>query len=381
MGGMSKAIPSSDVVVIGGGLSGLLCALYLARGGVEVTVLDADPLAFGPQADSASLASLGLVQLGTPEHPHRLAHALGVERAKQYLAFSLRSIDLLAQEVPMERGGLRVGIGAEIEELKHAVRVSEELGFASALWSQERVAEHLGCQLLGPARYVPQDGRLDPARALAILGEKARQAGARLHAGRRVRDVSLDDSITLELDEGQTQCELVVYAASWGLRTLDGWFADKLYPVRAALLETAPSGRAPLVGASAQYGYLSWQSAPSGGLRVSGARWATPHMETGEVERAPHPKVQGALQGFLEKSFPDDAQAGVVAVRAGIQGYTCDNLPLIGPLPGARRVACTGFADTGWSLAAAGAEVVAQGILGEEPVYPDFLKPQRLVGI
>ena len=378
---MSEANLSSDVVVIGGGLSGLLCALYLARSGVEVTVLDADPFAFGPQADSASMASLGLVQLGTAEHPHRLAHALGVERAKQYLSFSQRSIDLLAQEVPMERGGLRVGIGAEIKELEEAARVSEALGFPSSIWSQERVAEHLGCQLLGPARHVPQDGRLDPAQALAVLAEKARGAGARLLAGQRVQAVDLDDSITLRLQEGAARCELVVYAASWGLRTLDPWFADKLYPVRAALLETAPSGRAPLQGASAQYGYLSWQSAPSGGLRVSGARWATPHMETGEVERRPNPKVQKALQGFLEKSFPEDAQAGVVGVRAGIQGYTCDNLPLIGPLPGARRVACTGFADTGWSLAAAAAEIVTQGILGEMPVYPDFLKPQRLVGI
>ncbi len=378
---MSEAIPSSDVVVVGGGLSGLLCALYLARAGIEVTVLDADPLAFGPQANNASLASLGLVQLGTAEHPHRLAHALGMERAKQYLAFSQRSIALLAEEVPMERGGLRVGIGAEIDELEQAVALSQDLGVPSSLWSQERVAEHLGCQLLGPARHVPMDARLDPAEALSILTEKARAAGARLMEGQRVRSVELDNSITLHSDGGQVRCELVVYAASWGLRTLDHWFADKVFPVRAALLETAPSGRPALQGASAQYGYLSWQSAPSGGLRVSGARWATPHMETGEVERTPHPKVQKALQGFLDKSFAADAQAGVVAVRAGIQGYTCDNLPLIGPLPGARRVACTGFADTGWSLAAAGAQIVAQGILGEQPVYPDFLKPQRLVGI
>ncbi|MFT5583425.1 MAG: glycine/D-amino acid oxidase-like deaminating enzyme [Cognaticolwellia sp.] len=382
---MSEVIPPCDVAVIGGGLSGLLCALYLARAGVRVMVLDADPMAFGSQASSASLASLGLVQLGTAEHPHRLAHALGVERAREYLAFSQRSIALLAQEVPMERGGLRVGMGEEIGELEEAVRISEALGVASSLWTRDQVSQSQGSAGLGPARYVPLDGRLDPSQALALLAEKARAAGAHLFAGRRVKAVELDGSITLRMETGETRCELVVYAASWGMRALDSWFSDKLYPVRAAILETEPSSGGPsspqpLQGASAQYGYLSWQRTPLGSLRVSGARWATPHMETGETERRPSPKVQAALRGFLQKTFVQDAQAGVTA-SAGIQGYTCDNLPLVGPLPGARRVACTGFADTGWSLAAAGAEIITQGILGERPEYPDFLKPQRLVGI
>lgn len=387
---MPEAIPPCDVAVIGGGLSGLLCALYLARAGVQVMVLDADPLAFGPLATSASLSSLGLVQLGTAEHPHRLAHALGMERAKQYLSFSKRSIELLAQEVPMERGGLRVGIGAEIDELEEAVRVSEALGVESSLWTQEQVSQSQGSVGLGPARHVPLDARLNPSQSLATLADRARQAGAKLFAGRRVKSVELDDSITLLMEAGEARCELVVYAASWGMRALDPWFTEKLYPVRAAVLETRPpSGvdspaglpvQGHLQGASAQYGYLSWQRTAMGALRVSGARWATPHMETGETERRPNPKVQAALQGFLEKTFAQDAQ-GVVTASAGIQGYTCDNLPLVGPLPGGRRVACTGFADTGWSLAAAGAEIVTQGILGERPDYPDFLKPQRLVGI
>lgn len=378
---MIEPIPPCDVAIVGGGLSGLLCALYLARSGVDVRVLDADPAAFGAGASSASLASLGLVMLGTSEHPHRLAHALGAPRAKEYLSFSQTSIALLAEEVTLERGGLRVGIGAENDELEHAVRVSQELGVESALWTPEEVAAELGCVGLGGARFVPLDARLDPAMAMAQLLRAAREAGVGLHPGCPVASVSSEDAVRLSVAGGTVTCELVVYAASWGLRAVDAWLADKIYPVRAAVLETAASARPALQGASAQYGYLSWQSAPSGGLRVSGARWATPHMETGETERVPGTKVQAALQGFLDKSFPEDARAGVVARRAGIQGYSCDNLPLVGPLPGGRRVACTGFGDSGWSMAAAAAQVVAQGILGERPDYPDFLKPQRLVGI
>ena len=140
----------------------------------------------------------------------------------------------------------------------------------------------------------------------------------------------------------------------------------------------AAAGAAPSLGATAQYGHLSFSAGADGALRWAGLRWATPHLEVGETdESAPTPAIDARLDAVHARSLA--AFGPKVAAWSVVHTHTCDNLPLVGPLPGQpRRALCLGFRDQQGALALESGRAVARGILGEDPALPSFLSPSRL---
>ena len=88
----SDSLPAEcDVVIVGGGLSGLACGRFLAAGGADVVVLEA-----GKRLGQGAVGrGNGLVHLGLCEHPIQLAEAIGNRDAEDVIRLSLRSIELL----------------------------------------------------------------------------------------------------------------------------------------------------------------------------------------------------------------------------------------------------------------------------------------------
>jgi glycine/D-amino acid oxidase-like deaminating enzyme len=88
------------------------------------------------------------------------------------------------------------------------------------------------------------------------------------------------------------------------------------------------------------------------------------------------PAVDEKLHTMLGRLWP-----GIVATRswAGIAAFTCDGLPLVGPLPGhPRQVACVGYGGADWSFALRAGQAVADGLLtGETQGLPARFSPAR----
>ena len=122
-----------------------------------------------------------------------------------------------------------------------------------------------------------------------------------------------------------------------------------------------------------------WTSLCSEGTlcTVAGARWATPHLEVGEADPTPDPRVVQHLSRILHAR----GATGPTTVRCWITVSSQDQLPLIGPLPGqARRLVATGFGTNPatWSFAAA--DAVVAGILHGTDAVPRRLHSARLLG-
>jgi glycine/D-amino acid oxidase-like deaminating enzyme len=111
----------------------------------------------------------------------------------------------------------------------------------------------------------------------------------------------------------------------------------------------------------------------------AGLRWATPHLEVGETdEAAPTPAIDARLDAVHARTLA--AFGPKTAAWSVVHTHTCDNLPLVGPLPGQpRRALCLGFRDQQGALALESGRALARGILGEDPGLPSFLSPSRLV--
>lgn len=354
----SDALPRRcDVLVVGGGLAGVACARALAVGGASVALCEASNRLGGGSIGRDP----GLVQVGTSEHPHRLRAAIGDEDAAAYLALSRRSASLLRDRVAVEEGLVRVGLGAEGDEIDESVAASNALGLRSLRVDTE----------LGPARRVEGDGLVDPVEVVETLAAEARAAGAALVTHAEVRHIA--PGFEARIGAMELRCEMVVFCAGAATRELDSWFGDKLWPVR---LETlALSGTTWPI--STQHGYLTWRPAPWGML-AGGARWATPHMEVGETSLEGSARVRERLEDMTRKHLPDCGD--VLGSQARIECFTCDNLPLVGPLPGRpRKLVCTGFGEHALSLAIGAAEALAEGILTGTSTIPARLNPGRLV--
>lgn len=146
-----------------------------------------------------------------------------------------------------------------------------------------------------------------------------------------------------------------------------GWLDDKRMPVRYTSIASRPTP-AEVSRAGSVYAV---------GGRLCGARWATPHMEVGEVAAVPAPACVAALsrlaaQDGLDGPAPD--------ARAGIVFESCDGLPIVGPLPGNPRVGLlTGLGIGGRTYLPLAVAHLVDGLLGlpDVPALPRCLDTAR----
>lgn len=340
---------TADVVVIGGSLAGITTALLLARAGVEVVLLEAEAF------DSPH--GLGPVELSVVEHPHRTARALGAD-VEVVWAFTDRNKRVLESLGCFDRCGVRwtATDAREPEALQESCALLQARG--------RRAAFHDGL-------WLPDDGQLRDGARMDLV-QQAREAGAQVFE-HHTATLTADDS-EVWVGEHRIHTELTVLAAGWGNAALDNRLARTLCPTREVAV-SAPG--APLD--SFERAGQGWTSVRSEGplLTVSGARWATPHLEVGESEPTPDPRVLQHLQRILSAR----GGTGVPTSRCWITTSTQDQLPLIGPLPGqSRRLVATGFGTNPatWSFAAA--DAVVQGILHGHDAVPRRLSSVRLLG-
>ncbi len=327
---------SIDVSIEGTGPGAWALAGRLARAGVRVGV-----------ASRGGHGANARVMAGYADGPHRLIAGLGEAVTKELMAFSLRGRELLwAIGEGRQAGGLHATMGErESAEAEQAVQAHQLCGDPAEL--------RPGNVPFGPGAFVLGDGVVEVARLLATLRTRALEAGAA---------------------ETEETGEVRVLAGDWSHRQHEGVLEGALFPVRELSLGMA--GGEPFQHAlRAQWGYLAahWHEH----LVVTGARWATPHLEVGESTLEVEPRVRAKLLGWARQAFGVDE---VLEERVSIETHTCDGLPLVGPMPGdPTTLVCTGFGRDEVPLALASAEALANGLLGEEVVLPSLLRPHRLV--
>jgi glycine/D-amino acid oxidase-like deaminating enzyme len=197
---------STDVLVVGAGISGALVAESLADAGFEITILDkARPLA------GATSASTALLQYDLDVPLHQLAARIGLEKAQRVWRRSCLALDGLRQR------SLRLGIDAQIDirdslylegdrldcaGLEREASARRRAGYEVQLLSRRQVARRFGivrrCGLLSFGNL-----SADPRRLAAGFLRKAMDQGATLHADAKVVSVEPgNDWVMAQLEHG-----------------------------------------------------------------------------------------------------------------------------------------------------------------------------------
>lgn len=223
-GGPANAAPldvsRADVVVIGAGIAGLSCALFLARGGADVVVLDR-----GHPNARASGGNAGSLHAQLLSFDHGAKAEGGGSPAARTLPLQRDSIALWTQ-IERETGRdleIKVTGGLMVAETER------DLAFLAEKTRVER-AHGITCDVIGAAElralepaldegfigaaYCPQEGKINPLVATHAVLDAARAAGARIVAETDVSGITRDgDGFVVHTGRGTIRAGRVVNAA------------------------------------------------------------------------------------------------------------------------------------------------------------------------
>ncbi|MFG2602823.1 NAD(P)/FAD-dependent oxidoreductase [Streptomyces sp. NPDC048514] len=366
---MAKRL-TCDVVVVGAGMVGAACALYAARTGLDVRVVDRGPVAGGTTG-----AGEGNLLVSDKEPGPELELAALSARLWADLAAELGPVieyepkgGLVVASTPRSLAAL-----AEFAAGQRAAGVTAEPVRADDLPGLE---PHLAPGMAGGVHY-PQDAQVMPALAAAHL---LRASGAPLHTGRTVTGVlrAADGAVRgVRTDRGDLHAPAVVNAAgTWGgdLAALAG-VRLPVHPRRGFVLVTEPLPR--LVRHKVYAAdYVADVASDSAALRTSPVVEGTaagPVLIGATRERVGYDRSLSlaavrALAAGAIGLFPFLERVRALRTYAGFRPYLPDHLPAIGPDPRAPGLfhAC-GHEGAGIGLATGTGRLIARTLAGKAP--------------
>jgi glycine/D-amino acid oxidase-like deaminating enzyme/nitrite reductase/ring-hydroxylating ferredoxin subunit len=353
-----------DVVVVGGGVTGLATALLFARAGRSVAVLEAGGIGDGTTGRSTAKVS-------------RLqgAHDLLVRR---------RNIAAVAQAYADSQAAAFDWLLAFCEEAGVGVERRDAFSYATTAAGREtveaelRAARRVGIPVdlvehvdlpfatTGAVRLADQ-AQLDPLELLAALTTAVRAAGGIVVTGARVEAVHATSPVEVVTTAGDLDADRVVLAT--GAPILDrGLYFAKTSAYRSyAAAWRVPAGQLP-------DGMFLDVEQPTRSVRSGAVRDGEPLLLTGgfghPTGRMPSPRLAAAeLAQWTTAHWPD---AEPVASWSAQDHLTPHGVPFVGWLPRGRgRVyLATGFSKWGLTNGVGTALTLASDILGTEGGWP-----------
>ncbi|WP_329351130.1 glycine oxidase ThiO [Streptomyces sp. NBC_01261] len=367
---------TSDVLVVGGGIIGLVTAWRAAQRGFSTAVLDPEPGGGAAQVAAGMLAAVTELH-----HGEQTLLALNLASADRYPDFAAELTDLTGLDLGYRRcGTLAVALDADDRAHLRELHALQHRSGLDSEWLSGRECRRLEPMLAPGVRgglRVDGDHQVDPRRLAGALVAACERAGVvfhrtwveRLTVGRdRATGVVTREDVALAADQ-------VVLAGGSLSGQLEGVPNDVLPPVRPVkgqvLRLTVPERHAPFLSRTVRAvvrGSQVYLVPRENGELVVGATseelgWDTTVTAGGvyELLRDAHELVPGITELPLTET------------RAGLRPGSPDNAPLLGPtaLPG--LLLATGHYRNGVLLTPVTGDALAHALSTGE--LPDEARP------
>lgn len=378
----------ADVAIVGAGITGTSTALWLARAGMKVTVLEGRQIASG-----ASGRNAGMLAHGTTGPYTKTIERHGREKARRIWAFTVRNHKLAAGLVAelaeqgwdcgyKRNGSLKLAVSAaELTQIRADEALLREDGWEVEAVGLRDILPRLRFFYRGGS-YHPANGEIHPARYVTGIALLAAQAGATIYQESPVLSYTENEQgVILTTPQGTLHAGTLVLATNaWlpelGTRSGFDWLAGRITPTRGQMIATEPLDELVFpCPCSADHGYQYWRQV-EGRLIVGG--WRNQSFATEEVaDETPGDEVQAHLDAFVHETL-NLPNVKIAARWAGTMAISADALPLVGRLPGAQRCFMAGgYTGHGNAYAVHAAHLLSELIQGNEPEEADLFAPSR----
>ncbi|MFT4191434.1 MAG: FAD-binding oxidoreductase [Comamonas sp.] len=355
----SNPTHDSDVLILGGGLMGTTTAFFLRQRGLSVTLLERELV--GRQASGTNFGNVR--RQGRELHQMPLAN-----RARAVWG---RVKELLGEDLEfVPYGHLRVCYtpqqAAVIERHAHEVR---PLGLDLQLFTAEQLRQRWGIFAPGvvAGSYSPQDGHANPRLAGPAFARAAQRAGARIVEHAEVAHVAHgSDGFSAHTTDGRhfRGAQMVVACGAWS-GALAAQFGEPapLDPrgPQMGVTEPLPYAIGPSIGLSSpiEHEGLYFRQIARGNIVFGGGLKGPAHADHIRAYVRPDNVLRQLRE--LRRFVPAFAQVQLIRVWSGIEGYTPDWQPVLGPsarVPGLHYA--FGFNGEGFAISPGVGETLAE---------------------
>jgi len=357
---------STEVLIIGGGITGLTTAIELAERGHVVTVCDAQAIGAGTTAGSSAHLD------AHPEiTPRNLIDTLGPDDAAVYTSLRLAAIDAIERRSAGEADFARVSAyqysenGNDGAELRENMDAARQLGL-SVSWCDNVPISRAAC-----GYRIANMARFDCRKYLSRLVDIAVDLGVTIFEKTLVAGPTEEQVTSLSAGDGNVKFEHVVCATHCSFTSGNLLYAAT--PPYQSYIVVAKVHRPPddalFWDNSDPYYYVRRVGEDHESLILVGG--CDHRTGTGDSVKA-----MECVEDWIHQRF--EVQSIVQRWSAEFFEPT-DGLPMIGLGPGKKNIwVATGLSGVGLTLGTAAATLIADGIEGKKIALEDAFSPNRM---
>lgn len=344
----------TEVLIIGGGLAGLLCAWRLEQAGVPYALIEANRICGGVTAGTTAKITVqhGLIY-GT------LLRRFGTEKARMYLeanAAAAREYEDICKRVDCDyrRRDAYVYATDRREKLERELRALEEIGYPAEF--REKLP--LPFPVAGAICF-PNQAQFHPLRFAAAIAQER-------NIYEKTRALAFDGR-SVVTDSGRITADKVIVATHFPLFNKHGSYFLKLYQHRSYVLGLSPVPELPGEYVDENRRGLSFRSFGDT-LLLGGGAHRTGKRGGGWTE----------LEALAKKYYP---QAQVKYHWAAQDCMSLDGVPYIGQYSSRtpNLYVATGFNKWGITSSMAASMILTDLVLGRENPYAPVFSPSRTI--
>jgi glycine/D-amino acid oxidase-like deaminating enzyme len=357
----------AEVAVIGGGLAGLTAALWLARAGKTVAVIEARRIGWG-----ASGRNGGIVSPGFATGLDHIARHTGPDQARALYRLSVEGVGLVRETIEaLAIAGTEVGSGL-MKALRHEGgpalqahrdKMERDFGYALEFLTREQVRARLLSRKYFQALRDPAAFHFHPLNYLRGVAAEVERLGGRIFEDSDAKSLGLDGAVKRVLTaRGELHVRDILFAGGGYTGRLLPALARSFIPIATYVMLTEPAEAR--IGAAIRTADAvtderragDYYRLVEGGTRILwGGKITTRRAD-------PHDLAE-RLRRAMVATYPQLEGLRVAAAWSGLMSYARHLMPQIGRLE-PHLWYCTGFGGHGMNTTAIGAKIVAEAIAG-----------------